>query len=83
MQKAGNGCQLLFGEIVSGVPQGSILGPALFLLFLAEVEEKIRPDVVAASMWVKENKIENASIKDKVQYNLEETKNCNFSKTIS
>ena len=82
MQKAGKGCQLLFGEIVSGVPQGSILGPALFLLLvnylplalkndigiyaddstlyasaptLAEVEEKIRPDVVAASMWVKEN----------------------------
>ena len=84
MQKAGKGCQLLFGEIVSGVPQGSILRPALFLLFindlplaltnnigiyaddstlyasattLAEVEEKIRPDVVAASMWVKENKM--------------------------
>ena len=73
----------LFGRIESGVPQRSILGPALFLLFisylplvlknnigiyaddstlyasaptLAEVEEKIRPDIDAASMWAKENK---------------------------
>ena len=73
----------LFGGIESGVPQRSILGPALFLLFisylplvlknnigiyaddstlyasaptLAEVEEKIRPDIDAASMWAKENK---------------------------
>ena len=70
--------------IHSSVPQGSILGPALFLLFinnlplvlknnigiyaddsipyasaptLAEVDEKIRPDIDAVSMWAKENKM--------------------------
>ena len=70
--------------IHSGVPQGSILGPALFLLFindlplvlknnigiyaddstlyasaptLGEVEENIRPDIDAVSMWAKENKM--------------------------
>ena len=69
--------------IHSGVPQGCILGPDLFLLFindlppvlknntgiyandstlcasapnLAEVEEKIKPNIHAVLMWAKENK---------------------------
>ena len=80
--------------IHSGVPQGSILGPAhsIFLLFinylplalknnigiyaddstlyasaptLAEVEEKIRPDIDAVSMWAKENKMKMHPAKTK------------------
>ena len=77
--------------IHSGVPQGSILGPAVLLFIndlplvlknnigiyaddstlyasaptLVEVEEKIKPDIDALSMWVKENKMKMHPAKKK------------------
>ena len=78
--------------IHSDVPRGSILGPALVLLFindltlvlknnigiyadestvyasaptLAEVEEKIRPDIDAVSMWAKGSKMKMHPAKTK------------------
>ena len=86
-------------SIQSGVRQGSILGPALFLLFindlplvlknnigiyaddstlyasaptLADVEEKIRPDIDAVSKWAKGNKMKMHPAKTK--YNIISTR---------
>ena len=96
--------------IHSGVPQGSILGPALFLLFindlplvlknnigiyaddstlyasaptLAEVEEKIRPDIDAVSMWAKENKMKMHPAKTKYSIISTRQKIANSAKQLS